>query len=62
MSTNLIILFTAAKRITNKIPKTLQELQSTIKNLSQNNQNNSFYLRHTNADEVIKAIKSLKND
>ena len=24
--------------------------------------NNSFYLQHANADEVIKVIKSLKND
>ena len=34
------------------------KLKSNLKNLTQNYQNNSFYLRNTNADKVIKVIKN----
>lgn len=44
------------KRIIN--PKMFHELKSNLKNLTQNYQNNSFYLRNTNADKVIKVIKN----
>ena len=33
-----------------------------MKNLSQSNQNNLFYLQYTNASVVIKVIKNLRND
>ena len=33
-----------------------------MKSLSQSNQNNLFYLQYTNASEVIKVIKNVRND
>ena len=37
-------------------------LKNTFKNLPQSSQKNSFCLQHTNANEVIKAIESVKSD
>ena len=54
---------TTAIRIRYKTPKTFNELTSTIKKLIiKIMQNYSFYLQQTNADEVVKAVKRLRND
>ena len=50
-----------AKIITDTNPKTLRELKTTMNNLPQINKKESFYLHHTNGNEVKKAIKNLRS-